>query len=155
MARMLQWLWSSQSIQRPKRSERTAETSSRSRCKKRPIAHLSIDVLCCWVKNCEDLVSEVKKEYDLERSVTAPKLREVAGKTPRETARRGWMVVFIADAFGSVYRSDEINNLSDELMAELGRDEKILEKIGSQDLPPNEVMMFSFSIVLRLSRSLF
>jgi hypothetical protein len=51
----------------------------------------------------------------------------------------------IADAFGSIYRSDEINNLSDELMAELGRDEKILEKIGSQDLPPNEVTMISHS----------
>ena len=45
------------------------------------------------------------------------------------------------DAFGSIYRADEINNLSDELMAELGRDEKALEKLGSQDLTPNEVGM--------------
>lgn len=43
------------------------------------------------------------------------------------------------DAFGSIYRADEISQLSDELMAELGRDEKTLERLGSQDLTPNEV----------------
>ncbi|CAF3972100.1 unnamed protein product, partial [Rotaria magnacalcarata] len=42
------------------------------------------------------------------------------------------------DAFGSIYRTDEISDLSDELMAELGRDEKTLEKLGAQDLTPNE-----------------
>lgn len=43
------------------------------------------------------------------------------------------------DAFGSIYRVDEISNLSDELMAELGRDERTLEKLGAQDLTLNEV----------------
>jgi hypothetical protein len=45
----------------------------------------------------------------------------------------------VLDAFGSIYQGDEMNNFSDELMAELGRDEKTLEKLGSQDLTPNEV----------------
>ena len=49
------------------------------------------------------------------------------------------MFSFDIDAFGSIYGADEINNLSDELMAELGRDEKTLEKLGSQDLTSNEV----------------
>jgi hypothetical protein len=31
-------------------------------------------------KNCENLVNEVKKEYDLEGTVTANNLREVSGK---------------------------------------------------------------------------
>ncbi|CAF5202864.1 unnamed protein product, partial [Rotaria magnacalcarata] len=56
-------------------------------------------------ESCDRLVNEVKKEYDLERTVTANKLRDVS------------------DAFGSIYRTDEISDLSDELMAELGRDE--------------------------------
>ncbi|CAM4889254.1 unnamed protein product [Rotaria socialis] len=71
-------------------------------------------------ESCDRLVNEVKKEYDLERSVTVNKLRDVS------------------DAFGSIYRTDEISDLSDELMAELGRDEKTLEKLGAQDLTPNE-----------------
>ncbi|CAF1147413.1 unnamed protein product, partial [Adineta ricciae] len=71
-------------------------------------------------ESCENLVHEVKKEYDLERDVSAHKLREVS------------------DAFGSIYQTDEISQLSGELMAELGRDEKTLEKLGSQDLTPNE-----------------
>ncbi|CAF4737831.1 unnamed protein product, partial [Rotaria magnacalcarata] len=58
-----------------------------------------------YLKSCDRLVNEVKKEYDLERTVTANKLRDVS------------------DAFGSIYRTDEISDLSDELMAELGRDE--------------------------------
>ncbi|CAF3878324.1 unnamed protein product, partial [Adineta steineri] len=82
-------------------------------------------------ESCDNLVSEVKKEYGLERDISANKLREVS------------------DAFGSIYRADEINNLSDELMAELGRDEKTLEKLGSQDLTPNEAR----SIINKIPRS--
>ena len=33
-----------------------------------------------FIKNCENLVSEVKKDFDLERDVSAHKLREVSGK---------------------------------------------------------------------------
>lgn len=32
------------------------------------------------LKNCEGLIKEVKKEFDLERSLSAVKLREVSGK---------------------------------------------------------------------------
>jgi len=53
------------------------------------------------------------------------------------------------DAFGSIYRADEINNLSDEVMAELGRDEKTLEKLGSQDLTLNEVKFQFFFIAIK------
>ncbi len=53
-------------------------------------------------------------------------------------------IFLFLDAFGSIYRADEINSLSDELMAELGRDEKTLEKLGSQDLTPNEVNILIF-----------
>jgi len=31
------------------------------------------------LKSCEGLVDEVKKEYELERGITANKLREVSG----------------------------------------------------------------------------
>jgi hypothetical protein len=55
------------------------------------------------------------------------------------------------DAFGSIYRADEINNLSDEVMAELGRDEKTLEKLGSQDLTLNEVKFQFFLFLLKIS----
>ncbi len=55
----------------------------------------------------------------------------------------------ISDVFGSIYRADEINNLSDEVMAELGRDEKTLEKFGSQDLTPNEAR----AIINKIPRS--
>ena len=40
-------------------------------------------------------------------------------------------------------------------MAELGRDEKILEKIGSQDLPPNEVMISLQNFFRSTLRALF
>ncbi|CAF2351851.1 unnamed protein product [Rotaria sp. Silwood2] len=82
-------------------------------------------------ESCERLVNEVKKEYGLERGVTVNKLREVS------------------DAFGSIYRPDEISDLSDEIMAELGRDEKSLEKIGAQDLTPNEAR----TIINKIPRS--
>ena len=82
----------------------------------------------------------MKKEYKLERDLTTNKLREVSGRRIR--SRRMEIVISFSDVFGSIYRADEINNLSDELMAELGRDEKILEKLGSQDLTANEVISF-------------
>ncbi|CAF1022731.1 unnamed protein product [Rotaria sp. Silwood1] len=82
-------------------------------------------------ESCERLTNEVKKEYGLERGVTVNKLRDVS------------------DAFGSIYRPDEISDLSDELMAELGRDEKTLEKIGAQDLTPNEAR----TIINKIPRS--
>ncbi|CAF5005990.1 unnamed protein product, partial [Rotaria sp. Silwood1] len=82
-------------------------------------------------ESCERLINEVKKEYGLERGVTVNKLRDVS------------------DAFGSIYRPDEISDLSDELMAELGRDEKTLEKIGAQDLTPNEAR----TIINKIPRS--
>ncbi|UJR27835.1 hypothetical protein I4U23_009101 [Adineta vaga] len=84
-------------------------------------------------ESCENLVHEVKKEYDLERDVSAQKLREVSGEY----------------ALGSIYDTNEINNLSDDLMAELGRDEKTLEKLGSQDLTPNEAR----AIINKIPRS--
>lgn len=71
-------------------------------------------------QNCPSLINEVKKEYGLERDLNSIKLRSVS------------------DALGSIYRADEINDLSDELMGELGRDEKSLENLGSQDLTPNQ-----------------
>jgi len=36
-------------------------------------------------------------------------------------------------------------------MAELGRDEKTLEKIGSQDLTPNEVNFINFIVCIKTS----
>lgn len=51
------------------------------------------------------------------------------------------LLFFNVDAISSIYRVNEISSLSDELMAELGRDEKTLEKLGAQDLTPNEVMI--------------
>ena len=51
----------------------------------------------------------------------------------------GHIIGEFSDAFGSIYRADEISNLSDELMAELGRDERTLEKLGAQDLTLNKV----------------
>jgi hypothetical protein len=90
------------------------------------------------LKNCEGLIDEVKKEYELERSITANKLREVSGNKKLPRKKKNFSLLFL-DAFGAIYRTDEINNLNDELMAELGRDEKTLEKLGSQDLTPNEV----------------
>ncbi|CAF1155325.1 unnamed protein product, partial [Didymodactylos carnosus] len=69
---------------------------------------------------CERLINEVKKEYDLENRMTTAKLRSVA------------------DVFGSLYRPDEISSLSQGLMADLGTDETFIEKLGQQDLDPNE-----------------
>ncbi|CAF0812715.1 unnamed protein product [Rotaria sordida] len=82
-------------------------------------------------ESCERLIYQVKKEYNLDDNITVDKLREVS------------------DALGSIYRTDEIINLSDELMAELGRDEKTLERLGAQDLTPNEAR----SIITKIPRS--
>jgi hypothetical protein len=63
----------------------------------------------------------------------------VSGKHPMNEILQNISFFCVLDAFGSIYQGDEMNNFSDELMAELGRDEKTLEKLGSQDLTPNEV----------------
>ena len=97
-------------------------------------------------------MNEVKKEYDLERSISANKLREASGQCARRRTE-GSSSRSHSDVFGSIYRSDEINNLSDELMAELGRDERTLEKLGSQDLTPNEVFFTSTRMIFRWPRS--
>ncbi|CAF1142738.1 unnamed protein product, partial [Didymodactylos carnosus] len=86
-------------------------------------------------EGCEGLVNEVKKEFDLENRLTGPKLKSVS------------------DVFGSLYRPDEIGDLSDNLMAELGKDQAVIEKLGQQDLDPHEARTIINKIPRRIQEN--
>ncbi|CAF1424938.1 unnamed protein product [Didymodactylos carnosus] len=86
-------------------------------------------------EGCEDLVNEVKKEFDLENRLTGPKLKSVS------------------DVLGSLYRPDEISDLSDNLMAELGNDQAAIEKLGQQDLDPHEARTIINKIPRRIQEN--